>query len=100
VEFIQVPKDLEEFTSFVDERLGLANIMYGAQRQANVLARPVIIPVQPGGFEVLLQRQKKVLGQTKVPRLLTPETARLVPRLEPKTAPRRGAKKGVRPRTQ
>jgi hypothetical protein len=50
VELIQVPRDLEESTSFVDERLGLANIMYGAQRQANVLARPVIIPVQPGGF--------------------------------------------------
>jgi len=100
VEFTQVPENLEDFTSFVDERLGLANIMYGAQRQANVLARLVIIPVQSGGFEVLLQRQKKVLGQTKVPRLLTPETARLVPRLEPKTAPKRGMKKGVRPRTQ
>jgi hypothetical protein len=100
VEFTQVPQDLEEFTSFVDERLGLANIMYGAQRQANVLARPVIIPVQPDGFEVLLQRQKKVLGQTKVPRLLTPEMARLLPRLEPKIAPKPRMKKGVRTRTR
>jgi hypothetical protein len=100
IEFTQVPKDLEEFTSFVDERLGLANIMYGAQRQANVLARPVIIPVQPGGFEVLLQRQKKVLGQTKVPRLLTAEMAGLVPRLQFRSLPKKGAENRVRRRTR
>ena len=88
------PAQLEEFVSFVDERLGLANIMYGAQRQANVLARPVIIPVELGGFEVLFQREKNVLGQTEVPRRLTPEMARLISRLEPKAAPKRGMKGG------
>jgi hypothetical protein len=98
IEFTQVPRNLEEFTSFVDERLGLANIMYGAQRQANVIARPAIIPVQPGGFEVLLQRRRKVLGQTKVPRLLTPEMAALLPRLAAKVSQDRRAARTSRPR--
>jgi hypothetical protein len=65
-----------------------------------VLARPVIIPVQPGGFEVLLQRQKKVLGQTKVPRLLTAEMAGLVPRLQFRSLPKKGAENRVRRRTR
>ncbi len=82
IEFTQLPDDLEEFTSQVDARLGQVNIMYGAQRQANVIHLPIIIPVQPGGFEALLKRQEKILGQTKVPRLLTLELSRLIPRLK------------------
>jgi hypothetical protein len=85
IEFTQTPDNLEEFTSQVDARLGLVNIMYGAQRQANVIHLPVIIPVQPGGFETMLKGQEKILGQTKVPRLLTPELSRLIPRLSAST---------------
>ncbi len=82
IEFTQLPDDLEEFTSKVDARLGQVNLMYGAQRQANVIHKPIIIPVQPGGFESLLKTQEKILGQTKVPRLLTLEISRMIPRLE------------------
>ncbi len=82
IEFTKLPEDLEEFTSIVDKRLGAANIHYAAQRQANVLHLPVIIPVQPGGFEALLQKMDKVIGQTKVPRRLTPELSRLIPILK------------------
>ncbi len=85
IEFTQPPDDLEEFTSIVDTRLGNANIHYAAQRQANVLHLPVIIPVQPGGFEVLLKKMKKVIGQTKVPRRLTPELSRMIPQLRSAT---------------
>ncbi len=81
IEFTQLPDDFEDFTGQVDERLGAINIMYGAQRQANVIHRPIIIPVQPGGFEAMLKGQEKILGQTKVPRLLTLELSRLIPRL-------------------
>ena len=81
IEFTHPPANLKEFTSFVDERLSLANITYAAQRQANVLSLPNIFPVKPGGFELMLKRQKKVLGQTKVPRRLTPEASRLIPHL-------------------
>jgi hypothetical protein len=79
VEFTQLPDDLDEFTAFVDERLGLANMIYAAQRQANVLSSPILIPVKPGGFEIMLQKREKVLGQTKVPRLLTSEISRMIP---------------------
>lgn len=81
IEFTQVPEDLDEFTSFVDERLALANMTYAAQRQANVILKPLIIPVKPGGFETMLKQREKVLGQTKVPRLLTPEVSRMIPTL-------------------
>ena len=87
IEFTQLPDDLEEFTSQVDASLGQVNIMYGAQRQANVIHQPIIIPVQSGGFEAMLKGQEKILGQTKVPRLLTPELSRLIPRLKTNTLP-------------
>jgi len=79
IEFTQVPEDLDEFTDFVDERLGLANITYAAQRQANVILKPVLVPVKLGGFEIMLKQREKVLGQTKVPRLLTPEISQMIP---------------------
>ncbi len=82
IEFTQPPDDLEDFTSKVDALLANMNIHYAAQRQANVLHLPVIIPVQPGGFEVLLQKMDKVIGQTKVPRRLTPELSQMIPILK------------------
>jgi hypothetical protein len=84
IEFTKPPDNLEEFTEELDARLGRANIHYAAQRQANVLHLPTIIPVQPGGFEVLLKKMKKVVGQTKVPRRLTPELSRMIPTLKVK----------------
>jgi hypothetical protein len=84
IEFTTPPDDLEGFTEELDTRLGRANIHYAAQRQANVLHLPIIIPVQPGGFEVLLKKMKKVVGQTKVPRRLTEELSRMIPTLKVK----------------
>jgi hypothetical protein len=83
VEFTQPPSDLDEFTAVVDEQLINLNMSYAPQRQANVIALPVIIPVQPGGFELLLQKQEKVLGSGKMIRRLSPELGKLIPRLEP-----------------
>ena len=82
VEFTQEPSDINELTAVFDEQLVQLNMSYGAQRSANVISLPIIIPVQPGGFELLLQKQEKVLGSGKVIRLLTPELSRMIPRLK------------------
>jgi hypothetical protein len=81
VEFTQLPADLDEFASEVDRRLGMASFVYSIKRKQKVFSQLVVIPVQPGGFEKLLLKLGKDPGIHKVPRLLTPELERLVPKL-------------------
>ncbi len=83
VEFTHLPDSLEEFASVVDTQLRSNGLYYDSQRQNGVLFPPVLIPVKPGGFETVLQQLEKIPGQGKVPRLLTPELSRMIPRLKP-----------------
>lgn len=78
VEFTQVPDDLEKFTRDVDSHLRSLGEYYEYFRDSGTLSLPIIIPVKPGGFEVLLLEQGKNPGTSKVPRLLTPELSRLI----------------------
>jgi hypothetical protein len=80
VEFTQVPSDLEEFTSAVDSHLRSLEIYYDYFRKNNALSPPLIIPVEPGGFGMLLRQLGKDPLHSKVPRLLTPDLSRLLPR--------------------
>ncbi|MFX1474365.1 MAG: GH3 auxin-responsive promoter family protein [Promethearchaeota archaeon] len=82
IEFTELPSDLEEFTSVVDHRLGMAHHMYFKRRKHNHLSRPVIIPVQPGGFEQMLRHLGKDPVQGKVPRLLTLKLSQMIPQLK------------------
>lgn len=84
IEFTQPPSDLEEFTAVVDELLHQATIYYEYQREVGVLSKPVITPVEPGGFEAVLLKQGKDPVQSKIPRLLSPELSRLFPLLKSK----------------
>ncbi len=85
VEFTQVPHNLGEFASDADSHLIDAGMYYRFHRQNGVLSPPLIIPVQPGGFEVLLQKLGKDPLHGKVPRLLTPELGHMIPRLKTAT---------------
>ncbi|MFX1475621.1 MAG: GH3 auxin-responsive promoter family protein [Promethearchaeota archaeon] len=83
VEFTQPPDDIDEFVSVVDTHLRSNGLYYNSQRQNGVLSPPILIPVKPGGFEAVLQQLGKVPGQGKVPRLLSLELSRMIPRLKP-----------------
>jgi len=83
VEFTQLPDDLEEFTSVVDTRLSIASFIYSIKRKQKVMSSLVIVPVQPGGFDITLLKLGKTPEQGKLPRLLTPELSRLIPLLNP-----------------
>ncbi len=81
VEFTHVPSDLQEFAGDVDSHLQSLGFYYEFFRKSGALGIPLIIPVQPRGFEVLLRTMGKDLESGKVPRLLTPELSRMLPRL-------------------
>jgi hypothetical protein len=82
IEFTQVPDNLEEFSSDVDSHLIDAGMYYKFHRENGVLSPPVIVPVKPGGFKVLLQKLGKDPLHGKVPRVLTTEISGLIPRLK------------------
>jgi hypothetical protein len=81
IEFTQPPNDLDEFVRAVDEHLRSNGLYYDSQRQNGVLAPPMLIPVKSGGFEALLKRLGKAPGHGKVPRLLSLELSKMIPRL-------------------
>ncbi|MFX1474366.1 MAG: GH3 auxin-responsive promoter family protein [Promethearchaeota archaeon] len=80
VEFTQIVDNLEEFAGAVDSHLRSAGMYYNSFRKNSVLSPPRIIPVRPGGFEALLRQLGKDPLLGKVPRLLTPEISRMIPR--------------------
>ncbi len=82
VEFTHPPEDIDEFVGIVDTYLRSIGLYYDSQRQNGVLSPPVIIPVKPGGFDLVLQQLEKVPGQAKVPRLISLELSKLIPRLK------------------
>jgi hypothetical protein len=69
IEFVNVPKDLEQFAKRVDEALQKKNIYYSDLIKGKVLRQLVISPLKPHAFINLMREQGKLGGQNKVPRL-------------------------------
>ncbi len=70
VEFQSPPKDLEEFTRLLDQRLREVNSDYDAKRHKDIaLKMPIIHQAKRGLFEDWLRKKGKLGGQHKVPRL-------------------------------
>jgi hypothetical protein len=83
IEFTTPPDNLEQFTETVDQRLKAASFAYFTKRKQRALARPTIVLVQHGGFDLLIRKLGRDPVQGKLTRLLTPELSRLIPRLRP-----------------
>ncbi len=70
IEFVQEPKDLEQFTRSLDKELRNLNSDYDAKRTTNLaLEMPSCNVVPTGTFDRWLQGKGKLGGQNKVPRL-------------------------------
>lgn len=70
VEFVQSPRDLNEFTSILDLELGNLNEDYAAKRKENIaIGTPVVREMPAGTFYQWLKKKNKLGGQHKVPRL-------------------------------
>lgn len=70
IEFVTPPKDLEYFTDLLDNALKSVNSDYEAKRYKDLSVQKLIINVvKPGTFYHWLQKQGKLGGQNKIPRL-------------------------------
>ena len=70
IEFAREPRNLEQFTSFLDLRLQEINSDYEAKREMDLaLVAPVIHAVPKGTFYNWMKKRGKLGGQNKVPRL-------------------------------
>ncbi len=70
IEFEKEPKNLEEFTYFLDEGLKQVNSDYEAKRYKNItLILPIVRCMKEGVFYQWLKNKGKLGGQNKVPRL-------------------------------
>lgn len=69
-EFSVAPRDLDNFTSILDEELKNRNSDYEAKRHKDLnLSAPLVIVARPDLFYDWLKQHKRVGGQSKVPRL-------------------------------
>jgi hypothetical protein len=70
IEFNQPPKDIDEFTTLLDNSLQSISDDYASKRQANMaIEKPIVHQVAPGTFYAWLKKKDKLGGQYKVPRL-------------------------------
>ncbi len=70
IEFEKEPKDLDRFTSILDEELKMLNSDYEAKRSADLmLQKPKVTIVPKNTFFKWLKAKGKIGGQNKVPRL-------------------------------
>lgn len=70
IEFIDTPKDINQFTSILDTTLREINSDYDAKRTKDIsLGFPIVHVAPKGLFERWLKIHKKLGGQHKVPRL-------------------------------
>lgn len=70
VEFAQPPKDMEEFSRFLDQKLCEINTDYAEKRKLNTaIEKPFVHNVPHGTFYTWLKNSGKLGGQHKVPRL-------------------------------
>ena len=71
IEFGIPPKNLEYFIEILDEALKSVNSDYEAKRYKDLsLQKPEIEIIKQGTFYLWLQKQGKLGGQNKIPRLL------------------------------
>ena len=71
-EFVQAPRDIDDFARAIDETIGAGNEDYQTHRSYG-LRSPIVRPVKSGGFEAWMKQRGKHGGQNKVPRTLAPE---------------------------
>ena len=71
-EFVQAPRNLDEFARAIDETISAGNEDYETHRSYGLRA-PIVRRVQSGGFEAWMKQRGKHGGQNKVPRTLAPE---------------------------
>jgi GH3 auxin-responsive promoter len=70
IEFEKEPKNIEEFTVFLDNALKSINSDYEAKRFNDlILQRPIVKKIPQGTFYKWMKRKGKLGGQNKVPRL-------------------------------
>lgn len=70
IEFSQEPKNLQEFSDFLDDSLKTLNSDYEAKRYKDItLGFPRVILARQNLFYDWLEKKKKLGGQNKVPRL-------------------------------
>jgi len=70
IEFESAPNDLRAFAVLLDKALQSENSDYEAKREKNIaLSLPVITPVPAGTFASWLQKNGRLGGQHKIPRL-------------------------------
>lgn len=75
IEFEKSPKDMEEFTYYLDNKLKEINSDYEAKRYKDMaLKMPIVHNIPQDSFYKWLKSKKKVGGQFKVPRLSNDRT--------------------------
>ncbi|MBK0383514.1 GH3 auxin-responsive promoter family protein [Pedobacter sp. SD-b] len=81
VEFVETPKDLQQFALKVDAVLQQKNIYYKDLINGKVLQPLIIKPLRPASFISIMRKEGKLGGQNKVPRLANDRN--LADKLEP-----------------
>ncbi len=75
IEFIKAPKDMDAFTSILDQELGHANSYYYDERHdTKVLGAPIMHAVPQWTFYEWLKSKNKLGGQHKIPKLSNERT--------------------------
>lgn len=69
IEFENVPSDISELTTFIDEYMQKRNPYYRDLRDGNILKELIISPVEKHGFNNYMKSIGKLGGQNKLPRL-------------------------------
>ncbi|MEN3041575.1 MAG: GH3 auxin-responsive promoter family protein [Bacteroidia bacterium] len=72
IEFVQMPRDMQEFIHTLDRKLRELNSDYDAKREGDLaLGLPEVVALPPDTFYQWLKRKGRLGGQNKVPRLST-----------------------------
>ena len=69
VEFVNLPRDINKFSKFIDEKLQLQNVYYRDLIEGKVLRPLVIHSLEKNAFNAYMRSQGKLGGQNKIPRL-------------------------------
>ena len=70
IEFDQLPTNIENFTSALDDALKQCNSDYEAKRYMNMTLNPPVVTIAENGlFYNWLKSEDKLGGQHKIPRL-------------------------------
>ena len=79
VEFTRPPNDMNRFASTFEDTLQNLSYFYRDVRAAGILSPSIIYSIPPGTFDAyerrMLQEQRRVVGQTKMPRITSYDRA-------------------------